>query len=327
MSQAPHLVFVLAGQSNMAGRGALAQALPACHQVMMLAGDDGQGQWREAQEPIFADVDGERLRTLGGSKSKKPCGTGPALFFAHHLISLIRASDEWAAVVKEECGEQAADDDARAMDKLSNLRIGLVPAAIGGTAIDAWVENAPLYEHLLKQTHRALSASTPAPPTAAGAPAAAAPASSGGPATLSASSEGESRPKLAAVLWHQGESDADTEERAESYGTKLRSMLRALRLALGSPAERLNVVVCGIWGSPERVPCKAAVRAAQLAVYHLAGQEEGAEGFVDTQDLEFQDDGLHLTAEGARILGERLAHAVTQLPCFPGILRSLAKCL
>ena len=138
-----------------------------------------------------------------GSKSKKPCGTGPALFFAHHLISLIRASDEWAAVVKEECGEQAADDDARAMDKLSNLRIGLVPAAIGGTAIDAWVENAPLYEHLLKQTHRALSASTPAPPTSAGAPAAAAPASSGGPATLSASSEGESRPKLAAVLWHQ----------------------------------------------------------------------------------------------------------------------------
>ena len=38
----PHLIFVLAGQSNMAGRGALEQALPASPQVLMLSGEDGQ---------------------------------------------------------------------------------------------------------------------------------------------------------------------------------------------------------------------------------------------------------------------------------------------
>ena len=38
----PHLIFVLAGQSNMAGRGALEQALSASPQVLMLSGEDGQ---------------------------------------------------------------------------------------------------------------------------------------------------------------------------------------------------------------------------------------------------------------------------------------------
>jgi hypothetical protein len=31
--------------------------------------------------------------------------------------------------------------------------------------------------------------------------------------------------------------------------------------------------------------------------------------------------------DGARILGERLAHAVTQLPSFPAILRAVFECL
>ncbi len=42
----PHLIFVLAGQSNMAGRGALEQALPQNPRVLLLSGEDGQGQWQ-----------------------------------------------------------------------------------------------------------------------------------------------------------------------------------------------------------------------------------------------------------------------------------------
>jgi len=42
----PHLIFVLAGQSNMAGRGALDQALPQNSRVLLLSGEDGQGQWQ-----------------------------------------------------------------------------------------------------------------------------------------------------------------------------------------------------------------------------------------------------------------------------------------
>ena len=42
----PHLIFVLAGQSNMAGRGALDQALPQNPRILLLSGEDGQGQWQ-----------------------------------------------------------------------------------------------------------------------------------------------------------------------------------------------------------------------------------------------------------------------------------------
>ena len=42
----PHLIFVLAGQSNMAGRGALDQALPQNPRILLLSGEDGQGRWQ-----------------------------------------------------------------------------------------------------------------------------------------------------------------------------------------------------------------------------------------------------------------------------------------
>ena len=36
---------------------------------------------------------------------------------------------------------------------------------------------------------------------------------------------------------------------------------------------------------------------------------------------------IYIYIDGARILGERLAHAVSQLDSFPAILRALFKCL
>jgi hypothetical protein len=42
MSAVPHLIFVLAGQSNMAGRGQLSLAHPANPSVLALSGEDGQ---------------------------------------------------------------------------------------------------------------------------------------------------------------------------------------------------------------------------------------------------------------------------------------------
>jgi hypothetical protein len=56
-----------------------------------------------------------------------------------------------------------------------------------------------------------------------------------------------------------------------------------------------------------------------------AGQEArevAADAYVETEDLSMQDDGLHLTAAGARVLGERLAEAVWRMPSFKRILAS-----
>ena len=230
----PRVVFVLAGQSNMAGRCALELAPQPCPAIVALSGENGNGCWRLAAEPLHAEVDAQRLRELGESKARATPGTGPGLYFALHLLSLIRQSQGSTAL---RASATQADDE---------VLIGLVPTAVGGTSIDAWVPGAPLFEHMVVQTSHALalasskiqspaqSTPTPGPPT------------------------------LAAVLWHQGESDADTPEHAAAYGSKLASLLRGLRAALGTHA-RVPVVVCGIGGRPDRVPHKDQVRAAQLA--------------------------------------------------------------
>eukprot|EP00961_Rhodomonas_salina_P129331 1742036-Rhodomonas_salina.2 len=99
----PQVLFLLAGQSNIAGRGSLLEApqvtphltQPApIHatdfsaalllqvaeddvQVLQLVGRGERARWEEASEPLFRDVDSEQLRALAGSPSKRP--TGPSL--------------------------------------------------------------------------------------------------------------------------------------------------------------------------------------------------------------------------------------------------------
>ena len=103
------VTVLLAGQSNMAGRGDLA----------LLAEDELQpdehiqafveGRWTPAREPMHATVD-----------TTKPGGVGPGLFLARRLREL---------------------DVAR--------RVRLVPTAIGGTAIAQWMPGTPLYDGLV----------------------------------------------------------------------------------------------------------------------------------------------------------------------------------
>jgi len=289
--QPPDLIFILAGQSNMAGRGNLAMALPPSSQVLMLSGENGEGQWKVAREPTHADVDAQRLRLAAGSTSKKECGIGPALFFGEHLISLI--THESCGFTLNGGGEATASSGAGGdLGKRScPVRIGLVPAAIGGTQIDEWQPDAALFEHMLAQRSRALSL-----------------------AHTGVSSSPSSAPAtITAILWHQGESDADTRERAGAYGCKLATFIKASRASMRP--HHVPIIVCGIGGDVSRVPFKDGVRAAQLAACDdLRDSEERADGYVETNDLEFQDDGLHLTAAAAGQLGMRLAEAVWRVP-------------
>mmetsp|Transcript_72508 Transcript_72508/g.193764 ORF Transcript_72508/g.193764 Transcript_72508/m.193764 type:complete len:126 (+) Transcript_72508:540-917(+) len=76
--------------------------------------------------------------------------------------------------------------------------------------------------------------------------------------------------------------------------------LRGIRREFGAD---VPIVICLISGSEYRLPFKAAVRKAQISAPEFCT----ALNFVDTEDLEFQDDGLHLTSGSQHILGERLA--------------------
>ncbi|KAG2564925.1 hypothetical protein PVAP13_7NG108600 [Panicum virgatum] len=99
----PKLLFLLAGQSNMAGRGLAPHPLPAPFRphprVLRLA---ASRRWVVAAPPLHADID-----------THKVCGLGPAMPFAHRLL------------------EDAGSGE-------SSLVLGFVPAAVGGTRIWMW---------------------------------------------------------------------------------------------------------------------------------------------------------------------------------------------
>ncbi|PKA47726.1 putative carbohydrate esterase [Apostasia shenzhenica] len=118
------LIFVLAGQSNMAGRGGVSDdrwdhfVPPECRPTPSILRLSSQLCWEEAREPLHADID-----------VLKTCGVGPGMPFAQAVLA---------------AGEAAS--------------IALVPCAVGGTAIGEWGRGTPLYETLVRRATIAAAA-------------------------------------------------------------------------------------------------------------------------------------------------------------------------
>jgi hypothetical protein len=138
-------LYMLAGQSNMAGRGIVdSLSHPADPRILML---DKDGQWISAADPLHFD--------------KKEAGVGPGLAFAQQMLK--------------------GNPD-------KNIRIGLMPCAVGGTSITKWQPGAVdektkthPYDDAIARVKTAMKSG-----------------------------------KLKGILWHQGESnvkDADYNER------------------------------------------------------------------------------------------------------------------
>ncbi|XP_068657714.1 probable carbohydrate esterase At4g34215 [Aristolochia californica] len=109
-------VFILAGQSNMAGRGGVVNehwdgVVPReSRPNPLIFRLNARLQWEQAREPLHADID-----------HCKTNGIGPGMAFANQMIS----DDKWMGVV------------------------GLVPCAIGGTNISRWRRGGDLYRDLV----------------------------------------------------------------------------------------------------------------------------------------------------------------------------------
>lgn len=88
-------IYLLLGQSNMAGRGPLSEVYTAMEQPNVLVWDR-EGKWAIARHPLHYD-------------KPKVAGVGPGLSFG---FAMARSKP--------------------------NVRIGLVPCAVGGTNIDVW---------------------------------------------------------------------------------------------------------------------------------------------------------------------------------------------
>ncbi|XP_075650611.1 putative carbohydrate esterase At4g34215 [Castanea sativa] len=119
----PTKIFLLAGQSNMAGRGGVnndtwnmlipPESTPSPF-ILQLSRNK---TWVVAHEPLHKDID-----------STKVCGVGPGMPFAHEIL----AEDPNFGV------------------------IGLVPCAIGGTNITQWAKGSNNYRHLVERADASL---------------------------------------------------------------------------------------------------------------------------------------------------------------------------
>ncbi|KAL9141480.1 hypothetical protein ABFS82_14G106800 [Erythranthe guttata] len=163
-------IFILSGQSNMAGRGGVdrhkhwdgvvpAESAADGHRIYRL---NAHLHWEAAREPLHRDID-----------TKKTCGVGPGMSFAN--------------AVKERVGV-----------------VGLVPCAVGGTAIKEWARGQHLYENMVKRSKAAA-------------------AGGGG---------GEIR----AVLWYQGESDTASQQEVDAYKVNMETLIHNVREDLNLPS-------------------------------------------------------------------------------------------
>ena len=87
---------------------------------------------------------------------------------------------------------------ADTISKELNCKVGLIPCADGGTDMDDWKEGGVLYRHALFMARLALESSV-----------------------------------LSGIIWHQGESDCSSEEKAKKHKSKFYKMITALINDLG----------------------------------------------------------------------------------------------
>ena len=243
----PVHVFLLAGQSNMAGRGVLAddattREAPALDDRIFVWKD---GAWvAPAHHPLHSDKD--------------TAGVGPGLSFAREVIQALPAA--------ERC-------------------VGLVPCAVGGTAIARWEpDGGDLF----------------------------AAAADAARASVEASAAADAR--LSGVLWHQGESDADDAARAAAYPDALARVARSLpERACCDAADFVPVMIVGELGvnflDAKRFPHARAVNDAICKAPGVLDQEGRLVSVCSALGLSHLGDNLHFDALSAEILGRRYAHA------------------
>ena len=228
-------LFLLAGQSNMAGRGVVEMVDRAVHPRVFVL--DREDRWVPGVDPMHFD--------------KPIAGVGPGRSFGMAVAAA-----------------------------LPSARIGLIPAAVGGSPITAWQPGvlyaetgAHPYDDAIRRARIAMR-------------------------------EGE----LKAILWHQGESDANPRD-APLYAERLRALVERFRADLGDPDLPVIVGQLGRFEGKPWSPSHAQVDAAHRALPDLLRNAR----FVSAEGLAHKGDTLHFSAEAARALGRRYAEAYLAL--------------
>lgn len=152
------------------------------------------------------------------------------------------------------------------------VTVGLVPTACGGSGIEYWVPGkyweqtkSNPYDDFLTRSRRALRDGT-----------------------------------LAAILWHQGESDSGKKERADVYEQKLTALVARMRADLDAPAAPFIVGQLSQFPEKPWSESKTTVDKALRAVGAMPHS-----GFVPSDGLTANADNVHFNAESLREFGKR----------------------
>jgi hypothetical protein len=223
------LVYVMAGQSNMAGRGVIAPEDSSTDpRILMVDADMALVPAREPlhfYQPGFEGLD---------------CG----MSFARTLLEHAPAG----------------------------TRICLVPCAVGNTSIEEWIGDSLRVRHLFSNAVRRTDAGI----------------AGGG--------------TLAGILWHQGESNAETADRSRLYGQTLDRLVFNFQDALRTPGLPFYAATLADF-------CKRPFKDSVNAAIAQLARQRGDVFLVSTADLSCKPDSVHFDAAAQRELGRRFALA------------------
>lgn len=229
-------VYLLIGQSNMAGRGALSDIKQDPDSTILML--DLNNNWVVGKDPLHFD---------------KPAsvGVGPGISFAK--------------------GMQAAQ---------KNIRVGLIPCALGGSPIKVWQPDA-VYLKTFHPYDDAIARARIAMRTGL----------------------------LKGIIWHQGESDNDS-SKAQSYLEKLQVLISRLRSDLGISDLPFVAGEIGYFNKQNFINVQ--VNKLPDLVNRTA--------IVSAKGLKDKGDQLHFDSQSARTLGERYAVAMQRIQTPPTVV-------
>lgn len=113
------------------------------------------------------------------------------------------------------------------------------------------------------------------------------------------------------IVWYQGETDAEKPDNAKVWTESFIQLAAQFRKDLGKP--NLPVVLVQLADAPPQTP-GARPYPSWTAIQDAQGGDFGrCVAMVSAKGLPLKEDGLHLTTASQRIVGERLAVAMTGL--------------
>lgn len=231
-NEAPLEIYLLLGQSNMAGRGEITAEFvnEGNPNVLML---NQAKEWVLAKHPLHFD-------------KPKAAGVGPGLAFGIKMA-----------------------------EAYPNVRIGLVPCAVGGTSISVWAPgkydkdtDTHPYDDAILRIHEAMKMGV-----------------------------------IKGMIWHQGESDTSP-EKAATYFDKLEILIASIRKECNNPDLPVVVGELGLFKENRRV-INEIIAPLPSKIPHTA--------IAKSDGLEQKGDGAHFNSASAQLLGYRFAEKMLQL--------------